>query len=126
MELLVAVINHEDRIEEILRAFLEIGISGATVIDSHGMGRLLGGEMPDFAKLQTLVAGSRPRNQTLFSVIDDTAKTEAALEAIQRICGSFSSPATGIAFTLPVSRVLGLAAAISGTDDPSPTDDVTH
>jgi nitrogen regulatory protein PII len=114
MDLLVAVINQEDRIEEILRSFLEIGISGATVIDSHGMGRLLGGEMPDFAKLQTLIAGTRPRNQTLFSVIDDPDKTEAALEAIQRICGSLTNPATGIAFTLPVSRVLGLAPSLLG------------
>lgn len=116
MDLLVAVINHEDRIEEILRSFLDIGISGATVIDSHGMGKLLGGEMPDFAKLQTLVAGTRPRNQTLFSVIDDPAKTEAALEAIQRICGSFSSPATGIAFTIPLSRVIGLAPSLVRDD----------
>ena len=116
MDLLVAVINNEDRIEEILRGFLEIGISGATVIDSHGMGRLLGGDMPDFAKLQTLVAGTRPRNQTLFSVIDDPAKTEAALEAIQRICGSLTSPATGIAFTMPLSRVVGLAPSLIPED----------
>ena len=116
MDLLVAVINHEDRIEEILRSFLDIGIPGATVIDSHGMGKLLGGELPDFAKLQTLVAGTRPRNQTLFSVIDDPAKTEAALEAIQRICGSLSSPATGIAFTVPLSRVVGLAPQLVRED----------
>jgi nitrogen regulatory protein PII len=116
MDLLVAVINHEDRIEEILRAFLEIGISGATVIDSHGMGRLLGGEMPDFAKLQTLVAGTRPKNQTLFSVIDDPDKTAAALEAIERVCGSFASPATGIAFTLPLTRVVGLAPSLLHED----------
>jgi len=116
MDLLVAVINNEDRIEEILRSFLEIGISGATVIDSHGMGRLLGGDMPDFAKLQTLVAGTRPRNQTLFSVIDDPDKTEAALEAIQRICGSLTSPATGIAFTMPLSRVVGLAPSLIPED----------
>ncbi len=37
---------------------------------------------------------------------------EAALETIQRICGSFTSPATGIAFTLPVSRVIGLAPSL--------------
>ena len=116
MDLLVAVINHEDRIEEILRSFLEIGISGATVIDSHGMGKLLGGDMPDFAKLQTLIAGTRPRNQTLFSVIEDPAKTEAALDAIQRICGSLSSPATGIAFTVPLDRVVGLAPSLVGED----------
>ena len=40
----------------------------------------------------------------------------AALEAIQRICGSFSSPATGIAFTVPLDRVVGLAPTLVAED----------
>ncbi|MEN8260454.1 MAG: hypothetical protein ABFS02_07695, partial [Pseudomonadota bacterium] len=71
MELLIAVINDVDRVDEILEGFLEIGVKGATVIDSEGMGRVLSQEIPIFAGLQTLISRSRPQNQTLFSVIDD-------------------------------------------------------
>ena len=41
MELLIAVINDVDLMDEVLAGFLEIGITGATVLDSEGMGRVL-------------------------------------------------------------------------------------
>lgn len=107
MQLLIAVINQEERMEEILSGFLEIGITGATLINTEGMGRLLASEVPIFAGLQALAGRTRPRNQTLFSVMDDE-KVDAALALLQEVCGDFSRPATGIVVTLPVNRVLGL------------------
>ncbi|HEX6368839.1 MAG TPA: hypothetical protein VF006_07900 [Longimicrobium sp.] len=107
MQLLIAVINQEERMEEILSGFLEIGITGATLINTEGMGRLLSSEVPIFAGLQALAGRTRPRNQTLFSVIDDD-KVDAALALLQEVVGDFATPATGIVVTLPVNRVLGL------------------
>jgi len=110
MELLVAVIDNADKTDEILAGFIEIGITGATVFESEGMGRLLGRDVPHFAGLQSLISRSRPRNQTVFSVVDDPEKSRRAIELIQDVCGRLSDPGTGIAFTVPVSRVAGLAA----------------
>ncbi|HEX2209195.1 MAG TPA: hypothetical protein VHG93_16055 [Longimicrobium sp.] len=107
MQLLIAVINQEERMEEILSGFVEIGITGATLINTEGMGRLLASEVPIFAGLQALAGRTRPRNQTVFSVLDDD-KVEPALALLQEVCGDFSKPATGIVVTLPVNRVLGL------------------
>ncbi len=107
MQLLVAVINQEERLEEVLAGFLEIGVTGATVVNSEGMGRLLANEVPIFAGLQALASRTRPRNQMVFSIMED-AKVERALEMLQEIVGDFDVPATGIVFTLPVGRVLGL------------------
>jgi nitrogen regulatory protein PII len=112
MELLIAVIDDPERTEEILAGFLEIGVTGATIVSSEGMGRLLSQELPVFAGLQTLIARSRPQNQTLFSVIEDPDKVDRAIAVIEGICGRFTSPSTGIVFTLPVSRVVGLAPEI--------------
>ncbi|HEV3049530.1 MAG TPA: hypothetical protein VGX50_04440 [Longimicrobium sp.] len=114
MQLLIAVINQEERMEEILSGFLEIGITGATLISTEGMGRLLASEVPIFAGLQALAGRTRPRNQTLFSVIDGDEKVERALALLQEVCGSFDNPATGIAFTVPVNRVVGLKPEMSG------------
>lgn len=116
MELLIAVINDVDRIDEVLAGFLEIGITGATVIDSEGMGRVLSHDIPIFAGLQTLISRSRPQNQTVFSVIDDPEKVERAFALLQDVCGRFEDPATGIAFTIPVSRVVGLAAVLGESE----------
>ncbi|HEX2078536.1 MAG TPA: hypothetical protein VHG08_12530 [Longimicrobium sp.] len=113
MQLLIAVINQEEKLEEILSGFLEIGITGATLIGSEGMGRLLASEVPIFAGLQALAGRTRPRNQTLFSVMDDD-KVDRALALLQEVCGSFDNPATGIAVTVPVTRVLGLKPEMSG------------
>ncbi|MBW3572235.1 MAG: hypothetical protein KY467_14130 [Gemmatimonadetes bacterium] len=107
MQLLIAVINQEERMEEILSGFLEIGITGATLINSEGMGRLLAAEVPIFAGLEALAGRTRPRNQTLFSVMADD-KVDRAVALLQEVCGDFSRPATGIVVTLPVNRVLGL------------------
>ena len=109
MQLLIAVINQEEKLDEILAGFLGLGITGATVIRSEGMGRLLSHEVPIFAGLHSLVGRIRPQNQTIFSVIREPAKVDGAIALLQQICGDLNDPATGIAFTLPINRVVGLA-----------------
>jgi nitrogen regulatory protein P-II 1 len=109
MQLLIAVINQEEKLDQILAGFLELGITGATVIRSEGMGRVLSHDVPIFAGLQTLFARARPQNQTIFSVIRDDAKVLGAIALLQEVCGNLEDPATGIAFTVPVGQVFGLA-----------------
>lgn len=113
MQLLVAVINDRERLDEILSGFVEIGVTGATVISSEGMGHVLSHDIPIFAGLQTLITRSRPQNRTIFSVIDDE-KVEPALALLHDVCGDLDDPATGIAFLIPVSRVEGLAPELGG------------
>lgn len=108
-QLLVAVINESEKLDDILSGFLEIGVTGATIIDSEGMARVLTHDIPIFAGIQTLISRSRPQNNTIFSVIDDEAKVEAAIAVIQDICGDLSGAGTGIVFTVPVSRAVGVA-----------------
>lgn len=112
MQLLIAVINQEEKLDEVLAGFLDLGITGATVFRTEGMGRMLSQDIPIFAGLQSHLSAARPQNQTIFSVIRDPDKVEGALDLLQRICGDLNDPATGIAFTLPVDRVVGLAPRI--------------
>jgi nitrogen regulatory protein P-II 1 len=107
VQLLIAVINQEEKLEEILSGFLEIGVTGATVVNSEGMGRLLATELPIFAGLQELARRTRPRNQMVFSVVSEE-KVERVLAMLEEVVGGFDRPATGIAFTIPLGRVLGL------------------
>lgn len=116
MELLIAVINQEGRLDDILSGFLELGITGATIIDSEGMGRVLSHDIPIFAGLQTLISRARPQNKTIFSVIDSDEKMEGAIALLQEICGDLNDPATGIAFTIPLNRVTGLAPELGAED----------
>ncbi len=116
MQLLMVVLNDEEKLDEILSGFLELGITGATVINSEGMGHVLSHDIPIFAGLQTLISRSRPQNQTIFSVIKEDEKVDRALALLQDVCGDFDDPATGIAFTIPVDRVVGLAPELGEGD----------
>jgi nitrogen regulatory protein P-II 1 len=107
VQLLVAVINQEEKLEEVLSGFLEIGVTGATIVNSEGMGRMLANEVPIFAGLEALAHRTRPRNQMVFSVVEED-KVERAFALLREVVGDFDQPATGIAFTLPVTRVMGL------------------
>lgn len=109
MQLLIAVVNHEEKLDQILSGFVELGVTGATLINSEGMGRVLSHDVPIFAGLGALVSHSRPRNQTLFSVIEDDGKVDAVIALLREVCGNLDDPATGIVFTVPVNRVVGLA-----------------
>jgi nitrogen regulatory protein P-II 1 len=112
VQLLVAVINQEEKLEEILSGLLELGVTGATVVNSEGMGRLLASEVPIFAGLEQLSSRTRPRNHTLFSVIDDDARVDRVVDLLQEVCGGLEQPATGIVFTVPVTRCVGLATEL--------------
>jgi nitrogen regulatory protein P-II 1 len=108
MQLLVAVINQGSQLDELLAGFVELGITGATVLESRGMGRLLRQELPLFAGLASLGETTRAHNHTILCVLDD-AKADAAIAMIQTVCGDLGAPGAGIVFTVPVGRVVGLA-----------------
>jgi len=108
MKLLVFVLNKEELLEEILEAFVEAEITGATILDSEGMGRFLIYEVPLFADFREFMRGNKPYNKTIFSVVDKEEKIKRVEELIEKICGSLSGPGTGILFTIPVDYAKGL------------------
>ena len=117
MRLLVAVIHDVEKLDEILSGFLELGITGATILDSEGMGSVLSHDVPIFAGLQTLISGSRPQNRLILSVVPED-KVKPAVDLLQDVSGGLDEPATGIAFTLPVDAVFGLAPELGGEASP--------
>jgi len=116
VQLLIAVINQEEKLDEILSGLVELGVTGATIVSSEGMGRVLSHDIPIFAGLEALASRSRPQNQTLFSVIREDEKVEGVLNLLREICGDLENPATGIAFTVPVTQVVGLAPELGEID----------
>ncbi|MCD6574518.1 hypothetical protein J7K97_02430 [Candidatus Aerophobetes bacterium] len=108
MKLLVFVLNKEELLEDVLEAFIEAGITGATILDSEGMGRFLTYEIPLFADFREFMKGNKPYNKTIFSVVEDEKKIKIVEKLIEKICGNLSEPGTGILFTIPVDYAKGL------------------
>lgn len=113
MELLVCVVNREEHLDRVLSGLVRLGITGATVLNSEGMARRVAGQLPVLAGLQSVLEGARPYNATVFSVIRDHAKVEAAVEMISETCGDLGRPGTGVVFTIPVTAVRGLAEEVT-------------
>lgn len=117
--LLVMILNDRDRLDEILTGLLELGVTGATILDSEGMGRILSDAIPVFGGLQAAVV-DRPRNLTILSVVDQ-ARVDPVITHMQQVLGDLSAPSTGIVFVLPVERVVGLASGLARSEDAGET-----
>lgn len=110
MKLLVFVLNREELLEQVLEAYVEAGITGATILDSEGMGRFLTYEVPLFADFREFMKGNKPYNKTLFSVVRDEEAIGRLVPLVDGICGGLDRPGTGILFTMPVDFCAGLPA----------------
>lgn len=106
MELLVLILNKVELLDDVLSFYVEAGVSGATVIDSVGMGRIIA-TMPIFAGFRDLMVGNRPSNKTVLAVVD-SAMIPGIAEGIGKIVGPLSEPGTGLLFTVPVTSIQGL------------------
>ena len=111
MKLLVLILNKVEKLEEVLEGFLEVDVTGATIIDSIGMGHILSEEVPIFAGLRFMFAGAKPHNKMVFSVITDD-KEEPVIKVLKKILGDLGQTGTGIVFTIPLERVEGLKPEI--------------
>ncbi len=105
-QLVVIFLNRVEFLEDLMTAFLEVGVSGATVLNSVGMGRIISYEIPIFAGLRDAFPGSTPGNKTILTVVKDEMLDEV-IEVLQDICGSFDDPGSGLLFTIPIGRTLG-------------------
>jgi len=112
MRLLVLVLNHDDKLEDLLAEFLKIGISGATVISSTGMARVLTGrdeeDIPLFGSIRAFLNPEREQNHTILTVIRNE-QLAVAVAAIESVIGDLSEKDSGIVFSMPVDFVRGIS-----------------
>ena len=111
MKLAVLVLNKEEYIENLLEGYIEIGITGSTIIDSIGMGHILSSEVPIFAGLRFMFAGSRSYNKTILSVIKDNKVTQLK-KLVKKILGPLDKSGNGILFLINIDEVIGLKPEI--------------
>lgn len=113
MELIVFVLNDPDSLEEIFEGFLRIGVRGATIIDSTGMGRTMCDHVPFFGGIRTMLQGCRPNNQTIFTVVRSEEMRNKVIGVIKDVLGDLNQPNSGFLFCLPVTCAEGFAEQLN-------------
>ncbi len=114
MHLLVTVVEEPEKIEPILDMLYENDITGATVIDSRGMGHMIADHYSIFSRFSNLTGSheGETHNNVLFTVIRTEETLERAIEIIKEVIGDLNQPNTGLLFTMRLDRVEGFATPL--------------
>lgn len=111
MYALFLILNDPDKLDAINGIFYDVG-TGATTIDSNGMGKVLlehDVDIPIFAGLRKLVEGNKPYNKTIFSVIRCEEKLRIVVDRIKEELqmGTGDMKNIGFIFVVPVLECHG-------------------
>jgi len=103
VHLLVAVINNEELLDELLTGWLDIGVTGATVADTTDFLQLLSHHVPIFAGFRALTSGGIRHNKTIFTAIETRERLDQAVAYLEMLCRRTGEPHQGIYFVAPLS-----------------------
>ncbi len=106
MKLAVIFLNKIEYLEDILSAFLEIGVSGTTIIDSMGMGHIISQNIPIFAGLREAFTGSSPNNKLILVVVEEEIIAKVN-EALADICEEADGTKSYFMATFPIEQLFG-------------------
>ncbi|MCA9973922.1 MAG: hypothetical protein KC425_27105, partial [Anaerolineales bacterium] len=83
----------------ILDAWEEVGVSGVTILESTGLGRMrdygIRDDLPLMPSLLNLIRTREEHHRTLFTVVDSEEKVDALVEATQKVIGTLEAPNKG-------------------------------
>lgn len=112
-KLVVCVVDDPGKAEDVLAAWVQLGVPGVTILESTGLGHHMSGlgapdDMPLFPSLESLLRAREESHRTLLAVVHDSQPMEQLVEATERVVGALEAPDTGILFVLPVEQAWGL------------------
>jgi nitrogen regulatory protein P-II 1 len=113
MSLILFVLHDPEKLRELLDAWKEAGVSGATVLFSTGLGRLnysdaLSDDLPLMPSLEDFLPKVEKLSRTIFSLVEDEIIVERVIAATTRVVGDLDQPDRGLLMVLPVEKVYGL------------------
>lgn len=101
LRLLILLVRSESALDELITGMLDVGVTGASIVESKGMGAIIRKEMPMFAGLASLLpqhTGSR----IVFCLC-----TAQLIERLGVYIDEMHSEDRPIAIVLPVEQVFG-------------------
>lgn len=110
MYVLFVVLNQREYLSEVLFKMSQLGLRGATVIDSMGAKALTSNmtKVPILSSIIQSLEGDIQYNNTIFSVIEREEQVTRVMNAIEKILGGdMKQPNKGIMFVLPVTHMRG-------------------
>ena len=104
MHLLIAVINNEDLLDELITGWLDMGITGATLAETTDVLQMISHHIPIFAGFRSLTSGGTVHNKTVFTAIEDEGTLDKAVSYLEMICSQTGKHHQGVYFVVPLTR----------------------
>jgi len=116
MYLLMVVINNEDLLDDLITGWLDIGITGATVLESTDFVQLISTHIPIFAGFRTLTGGGMHHNKTIFAAVEEKAILDDAVSFLDALCRKTGKPHQGVYFVTPLLQFARLGSPLDPSD----------
>ncbi len=111
-QMVLLILDDVNQCHPVLDAWEAIGVSGVTILESTGLGRLrksgIRDDLPLMPSILNLMRTREEHHRTLFTVVDSDEVVDALITATLSVVGDLYAPNKGVLFVLPVSRAIGL------------------
>ena len=118
--LVVLIVDNPDDCQPILDDWENLGVSGVTILESTGLGRLrragLRDDMPIMPSLRDIFGTREVPHRTLFSVVEGQEVVDQMVATAQGVIGNLDDPHTGFLFVTPVLQAYGLGRGKSSPE----------
>ena len=104
MNLLIVVINDEELLDELITGWLDLGVTGATVIESTDSLQYISHHVPIFAGFRSLASGGMRHNKTIFTVIETPGILDEAVAFLEALCRKAGTPHQGVYFVISLNQ----------------------
>ena len=113
MYLIILFLHNPDLLGELMEAWDQEGVNGATILFSVGMGQFLEklglrDDIPLIPSLEDFYEASEKLSRTIMATVKEEALIDRIVAATQRVMGDLNKPETGMLLVLPVLKAYGL------------------
>ncbi len=116
--LVVLIVDDPDDCSPILDQWEEIGVSGVTILESTGLGRLRRAALRDdisiMPSLRDIFSSREVPHRTMLSVVENQELVDKMVAIAQDVIGDLHDPSTGFMFVVPVLQAYGLGRNSKG------------
>ncbi len=107
MYMIMFVLDNPDQLGEVIEAWQNIGIRGATIVESTGIQRLKRQNIP-MRYLFSAPGIVEEGHLTLFVIVESEQMVQACLQATENVVGDLNGPNTGVFAAWPLAVVRGV------------------
>lgn len=108
MYMVMFVLDDPNRLDELLQAWEEAGITGATIIESTGIHQRRRQTVHMRFLYQATSSLEEKGHITLLAIVMDEQKAQDCLQATEALVGDLSDPRTGVFAAWPLALVKGV------------------